>query len=441
MCSNPGCRRSRQVIAREFHNFLVYFKDNPAYRVVAFTAAQIPGIEKRSFPKELAGRLYKKDIPIFPEEKMPELVKKLKVDVIHLAFSDLPHLHVMHKVSLANALGCDFLFLGPKHTMLKSKKPVIAVLAVRTGCGKSQTTRKVCEILKKAGNKVAVIRHAMPYGNLLEQVCQRFACHEDLKKYKCTVEEMEEYVPHIENGNIVYAGVDYQKILNEAEKEADYIVFDGGNNDTSFIRPDLTIVLVDPHRPGHEISYYPGETNLRMADIIIINKERTAKKRDIEAVKYNIRKYSPNALVINADSEITVSEPNLIRGKRVLVLEDGPTLTHGGMPYGAGTIAARRFNCRVVDPRPNLAGSMKETFEKYPHIGKVLPAIGYSEAQVRELERTINSVKCDAVIAGTPIDLRRIIQANKPIVRIKYELKVISKPGIEEIIRRFLRRL
>lgn len=424
---------------RDFHNFNCFFRGNPSYKVVCFTAAQIEGIAGRRYPRELAGKLYPKGIPIHPEEELPSLVKKHKADIAVLAYSDLPHFHVMHKASLANSLGCDFWLMGPKTTMLKSRKPVIAVTAVRTGCGKSQTTRLICKILKEMGKRVVAIRHPMPYGNLREQTIQRYETPKDLERYKCTIEELEEYEPLIDSTTLLFAGVDYHKILREAEKEADVIVWDGGNNDTSFIKPDLTIVLVDPHRPGHEISYYPGETNLRMADIIIINKERTAKKRDIWLVKYNARKYNPKALVIDADSEITVSDPKLIRGKRVLVVEDGPTLTHGGMSYGAGTIAARRYGCRIADPRPNLTGSMKRVYEKYPHLGEVLPAMGYSRRQVGELERIINKTECDAVIAGTPIDLRRIMRVNKPVVRIRYELKEISRPCLEGIIRKFLR--
>jgi len=347
----------------------------------------------------------------------------------------------MHKASLANSLGCDFWLMGPKTTMLKSRKPVIAVTAVRTGCGKSQTTRYICRLLQDLGKRAVAVRHSMPYGDLKRQIIQRYETHQDLDKYNCTIEEREEYEPLIDSTTLLFSGVDYQKILREAEKEADVIVFDGGNNDLPFFRPDLHIVLVDPHRPGHEIGYYPGETNLRMADIIIISKEKTAKKRDIEFVKYNIRKYNSKARVIDAASAITVSEPSLIKGKRVLVVEDGPTLTHGGMSHGAGTIAAEQFRCKIIDPRPKIRGSMKNTYKRYPHLGRVLPAMGYSKKQIRELEKIINSVECDAVIAGTPIDLRRIIRVNKPIVRIRYELKVISRPGLEEIIKKFLKSL
>ncbi len=426
---------------RDFHNFNLFFRDNPDYRVACFTAAQIEGITGRKYPKELAGRLYPRGIPIYPEEELPNLVKKYKADIIVLAYSDLPHFHVMHKASLANSMGCDFWLLGPKATMLKSRKPVIAVTAVRTGCGKSQTTRYICKLLQKMGKRVVAVRHPMPYGDLKKQIIQRYETHQDLDKYNCTIEEREEYEPLIDSTTLLFSGVDYQKILKEAEKEADVIVFDGGNNDLPFFKPDIHIVLVDPHRPGHETAYYPGETNFRMADIIIINKERTAKKRDIEFVKYHIRKYNPKARVIDAASVITVSEPSLIKDKRVLVVEDGPTLTHGGMSYGAGTIAARQYNCKIVDPRPKITGSLKKIYKRYPHLGRVLPAMGYSETQVRELEKTINAVKCDAVIAGTPIDLRRIIKANKPIVRIRYNLEIISKPSLKKLIKKFLKQL
>lgn len=379
------------------------------------------------FPKELAGKFYKKDIPIHSEEDLPKLVKKYSVDIIHLAYSDLAHSTVMEKASLANSLGCDFLLLGPESTMLKSKRHVIAVTAVRTGCGKSQTTRHVAEQLRKQGKKVVVVRHPMPYGNLLKQEVQRFASYDDLEKHKTTVEEREEYEPLLDMGIVVYAGVDYEKILRRAEKEADVIIWDGGNNDFPFYKPDLWITLTDPHRPGHEISYYPGLINLLSADIVIINKEKTASKKNIEIVRNNIKKYNPRARIVDAESVITVSDPSLLRNKKVLVVEDGPTLTHGGMAYGAGTIAARRYRAKIVDPRPYLFGSLKETFKKYPHLGKILPAMGYGKPQIRELEKIINKVPCDTVISGTPIDLRRILRTKKPVVRIRYELKEIGE--------------
>jgi predicted GTPase len=401
---------------RDFHDFNLFFRDNPDYRVVAFTASQIEGISGRRYPRQLAGRRY----PL-------------------LAYSDLPYFHVMHKASLANSLGCDFWLMGPNTTMLKSRKPVIAVTAVRTGCGKSQTTRCICRALQDLGKKAVAVRHPMPYGDLRKQILQRYETHQDLDRYKCTIEEREEYEPLIDSTTLLFAGVDYEKILREAEKEADVIVFDGGNNDLPFFRPDLHIVLVDPHRPGHEIAYYPGETNLRMADLLIINKEKTAKKRDISLVKYNTRKYNPSAIIMDAHSKITASEPSLLKGKRALVVEDGPTLTHGGMSYGAGTIAARQFQCRIANPIPYLTGSLKKTYERYPHLGRILPAMGYSPKQLRELGSIINRVKCDVVIAGTPVDLRRVINVNKPIVRIRYDLEVISRPGLKEVIRKFLK--
>lgn len=422
---------------RDFHNHNVFFRRNHYYNVVCFTATQIPNISGRTYPKELAGTHYPKGIPIYPEEQLSKLIKKFKVDQVILAYSDLPFSEVMHKASLVNAAGADFRLMGPEHTMIKSRKPVIAVNAVRTGCGKSQTTRYIADILRSRGKRVVVVRHAMPYGSLLKQVCQRFETYEDLNKHNVTIEEAEEYEPLIEMGLVVYAGVDYEKILRAAEKEADYIIFDGGNNDTSFFKPDIQITLTDPHRPGHEISYYPGETNLRMADVIIINKIKTARKKGIKTVRDNIKKYNPTAVVIEAQSEITVNNPSLLRNRRVLVVEDGPTLTHGGMPYGAGTIAAKRYNAKIMNPRPHLSGSLKDVFKKYPHLGNVLPAMGYSPQQVWELESTINKTPCDAVVSGTPIDLRRIIRAKKPIARIRYELKELGKPRLETILKKF----
>lgn len=406
---------------RDYHNYLVFFKNNPLYRVVAFTATQIPGIEKRSFPKALTGA---KAIPIYPEEQLPRLVKQFKVEVIHLAYSDLSHQTVMEKASLANALGCDFLLLGPESTMLKSKKPVIAVTAVRTGCGKSQTTRYIAHTLRQRGKRVAAIRHPMPYGNLAKQAVQRFATHKDLNKHKTTIEEREEYEPLIDMGVVVYAGVDYGKILRKAEKEADIILWDGGNNDFPFYRPDVWITITDPHRPGHELTYYPGRINLLAADVILINKTKTAEKKNILAVEKNIKDHNPRAQVIKTQSHITADRP--LKGKRVLVIEDGPTLTHGGMRYGAGSIATKLYHAKPVDPRPHLVGSLRQVFKQYPHLGKLLPAMGYSSVQVRELQTTINKTPCDLVLAGTPIDLKRIIKTNKPIVRVRYELR---EPG------------
>ena len=424
---------------RDFHNFNVFFRNNPRYDVVAFTATQIPNIAGRKYPKELAGKLYPKGIPIHPEKNLSRLIKKFDVDVVVLAYSDLPYMHVMHKSAIVNAAGADFWLMGPKSTMLKSKVPVVAVCAVRTGCGKSPTTREICRIFKDRGIKFVVVRHPMPYGVLRKQECQRFENYEDLERYECTIEEREEYEPHLEHGDILYAGVDYEKILRKAEKEANVIIWDGGNNDMPFFRPDLLIVLTDPHRPGHERTYYPGEANLHMADVVIINKEKTAKKQDIELVRKNIKKVNSNALIIDANSKIIIRGEEPIRGKRLLIVEDGPTLTHGGMSYGAGYIAAKRYNCKIIDPRPFAVGSIKKTFEKFPHLGKVLPAMGYGKEQMKELEKTINKAKCDVVIIGTPIDLRRLLKINKPAVRIRYELEQIGKPNLEDILKKFLK--
>ncbi len=424
---------------RDFHNFNVYFRSNPRYEVVAFTAEQIPNIDERKYPKELSGKLYPKGIKIYPENELPNLIKKFDVDQVILAYSDLPHIHVMHKSAIVNAAGADFVLLGPKSTMLKSKRKVIAVCAVRTGCGKSQTTRYICEILKKKNIKFAVIRHPMPYGDLRKQICQRFEAYEDLNKYNCTIEEREEYEPHIEMGNIIYAGVDYEKILRQAEKEADVILWDGGNNDFPFFKPDLLIVLTDPLRPGHELTYYPGEVNLRMANVVIINKENNALKKNIETVRQNIKKVNPKAIIIDANSRVKVEGQEKIRGKKVLIVEDGPTLTHGDMPYGAGYIAAKRYKCKIIDPRPFAVASIKNIFKKFEHLGKILPAMGYNEKQIKELEKTINRSNCDFVISGTPIDLRRILKVNKPIVRIRYELvELAKKPDLEDVMKKFI---
>ncbi|MFX1474911.1 MAG: cyclic 2,3-diphosphoglycerate synthase [Promethearchaeota archaeon] len=425
---------------RDYHNFNVFFRDNKLYNVVAFTATQIPGIEGRVYPPELSGKLYPKGIPILPEEKLTELIKKHKVEQVILAYSDLSHNYVMHKASQVHAAGADFRLMGPGTTMLKSKKPVISICAVRTGCGKSQTSRRVVQILRDKGLKVVVIRHPMPYGNLAEQACQRFETIEDLKRHKTTIEEMEEYEPHIDRGAILYAGVDYGKILEEAEKEADVILWDGGNNDFPFYHSDLLIVIADPHRPGHEVSYHPGETNLRMADVVVINKIATANPDDVDQVRDNIARVNPNAIVVDAVSPLFVEDPSVIRGKRVLVVEDGPTLTHGGMQYGAGWLAARKFGAsEIVDPRGAAVGSIRETFEKYSHLTDILPAMGYGEAQVRDLEKTINAVDCDVVVIGTPINLARIVKLQKPAVRVRYELQEIGVPTLEDIIGEFLK--
>ena len=433
-------RKTRIIImgaaGRDFHNFNVYFRNNDEYEVVAFTAAQIPGIEKREYPTELAGPNYPKGIPIYPEEKLPELIRKHQVDQVIFAYSDVSHEYVMHRASIVLASGADFRIMGPSTTMLKAKVPVVSICAVRTGSGKSQTSRRACGILRKMGFNVVVVRHPMPYGDLRKQACQRFASYEDLDKYDCTIEEREEYEPHINNGLVVYAGVDYERILREAEKEADIIVWDGGNNDLPFISSNLHIVVTDPHRAGHELTYHPGETNLRMADVVVINKVDTADPMNIETVRKNIKKVNPNAILIEAASPITVDNPELVKGKRVLVVEDGPTLTHGNMAYGAGTIAAKRLGAsEIVDPRPYAVGSIKDAFKEYTHLGTVLPAIGYGNEQIGELEETINATPCDVIVIGNPIDLRQLLRLNKPAIRAKYELQEISKPNLEDVLR------
>jgi len=426
---------------RDFHNFNVYFRNNDAYEVVAFTATQIPGIAERGYPPELAGANYPNGIPIYPEEELPNLIKQHDVDEVVFAYSDVPHEYVMHKASMVLANGADFRLMGPKTTMLEAKVPLVSVCAVRTGSGKSQTSRQIAKILKNKGLRVVAIRHPMPYGDLTKQVWQRFATYEDLDKHECTIEEREEYEPHIDNGIIVYAGVDYEKILREAEKEADVIVWDGGNNDLSFYKSDLHVVVADPHRAGNELTYYPGETNLRMANVVIINKVDTADPKNVEKVKENIEKVNPKARVLEAASPVTVDKPELIKGNRVLVIEDGPTLTHGNMPYGAGAVIAKKLGAReMVDPRPYAVGSIKETYEKYTHLGAILPAIGYGDKQIAELKATINRTPCDAVVIGTPIDLRRVMTIDKPTVRAKYELKVLGPVTLEEILEEFLQR-
>jgi len=426
---------------RDFHNFNVYFRNNDAYNVVAFTATQIPGIAERGYPPELAGPNYPNGIPIYPEEELPNLIKQHDVDQVVFAYSDVPHEYVMHKASMVLANGADFRLMGPKTTMLEAKVPLVSVCAVRTGSGKSQTSRQIAKILKDKGLRVVAIRHPMPYGDLRKQIWQRFATYEDLDKHECTIEEREEYEPHIDNGIIIYAGVDYEKILREAEKEADVIVWDGGNNDLSFYKSDLHIVVADPHRAGNELTYYPGETNLRMADVVIINKVDTADPKNVEKVKKNIEKVNPKARVLEAASPVTVDKPELIKGNRVLVIEDGPTLTHGNMPYGAGAVIAKKLGAReMVDPRPYAVGSIKETYEKYTHLGAILPAVGYGDKQIAELKATIDRTPCDAVVIGTPIDLRRVMTIDKPTVRAKYELKVLGPVTLEEILEEFLQR-
>ena len=420
---------------RDFHNFNVYFRGRPEYRVVAFTATQIPNIEGRVYPAELAGSGYPDGIDILPESDLPQIIEEQNVDEVVFAYSDIPHEYVMHQASLCLAHGVDFRLLGPNHTMLESRKPVVAVTAVRTGVGKSQTTRRVVEILKGVGLRVVAVRHPMPYGNLLDQVVQRFATYEDLDRYQTTIEEREEYEPHLDRGAVVYAGVDYGRILEQAEEEADVIVWDGGNNDLPFYRPDVHIVLVDPHRPGHESQYHPGEANLRRADVVIINKIDTAGPEGVNAVRKSIARLNPRAVVIDAASPIFVDDPGAIRGKRVLVVEDGPTLTHGEMKYGAGVVAAKKFGCsELVDPRPYAVGSIISTFERYPGIGTLLPAMGYGREQVRDLEATLNRVDCDLVVIATPIDLRRLVSINKPMVRVRYELQEIGQPTLDDVL-------
>ncbi|HEY2925122.1 MAG TPA: cyclic 2,3-diphosphoglycerate synthase [Candidatus Eisenbacteria bacterium] len=425
---------------RDFHNFNMFFKRRPEYLVVAFTAsAQIPGIDDRRYPPSLAGGRYPKGIPIVSEQELPELIREHDVDEVVFAYSDVSHEYVMHKASWIAGLGCDFTLMGPKATQLTSKVPVIAVNAVRTGAGKSQTTRKVCEVLKAMGKRVVAIRHPMPYGDLSRQGVQRFETYADLERQKCTIEEREEYEPHLDRGTIVYAGIDYAEILRQAEREADVIVWDGGNNDFSFFKPDLQIVVADPHRPGHERTYHPGETNVRLADVVVINKETTTDYENIEAVRRSVQTLNPGAVIVDAASPITVDHPEWILGKRALVIEDGPTLTHGEMKYGAGVIAARRHGAsEIVDPRPWLVGGIKDTFKQYPNVGALLPAMGYSKEQIRDLERTINATACDVVVVATPIDLRRLVSMKRPAVRVGYELEEIGRPKLEDVIRRSL---
>ena len=424
---------------RDFHVFNTVFRGNAEYRVVAFTAAQIPNIAGRRYPPELAGPGYEKGIPIFPESELAELIEKHKVDVCVFAYSDVSHEEVMHKASIANAHGADFWLLGAQRTMLHAKKPVISVCAVRTGAGKSPASRYVATMLKRMGKKIVVIRHPMPYGELKEQVVQRFASMKDMDRQGCTLEEREEYERHIADGTVVYAGVDYERILREAEREADVLLWDGGNNDTPFVRPDLHIVVADPLRPGHELTYHPGETNVRMADVVVINKVNTADPASVAIVEQNIRKVNPAARIVLADSVITVDRPGLVEGKRVLVVEDGPTTTHGGMGYGAGMVAARKFGAReIVNAREYAVGSIRKIYEEYPHLSLVLPAMGYGREQMRELETTINRAECDAVVIGTPVDLRKSMQLNKPAARVLYELA--PRKGYEEIIEKEVRK-
>jgi predicted GTPase len=422
---------------RDFHNFNTYFRNNKDYLVVAFTATQIPDIAGRKYPAALAGRMYPKGIPIHDEKDLARLIDKLKADLVVFSYSDVPYQHVMSRGAIVNAAGADFMMLGPRDTMIKSKKPLVSICAVRTGCGKSQTTRRVIEVLMGMGKRVVAIRHPMPYGDLVKQKVQRFAAIDDLARHKCTIEEMEEYEPHVVRGNVIYAGVDYEAILRQAEREADVIVWDGGNNDFPFYKSDLEIVVTDPHRAGHELGYYPGEVNLRRAQAVVINKEDSARREDIETVKRNIAAINPRATVIDADSPVKAEAPDSIRGKRVLVIEDGPTLTHGEMKYGAGVVAARKHGAsQLVDPRQYAVGTIKDTFAKYPGIGTLLPAMGYSKRQIEDLQATINATPCDMYVIGTPIDLRRLVTFPRPAVRVTYDLKETSKPDLAEVIRK-----
>lgn len=421
---------------RDFHNFLLRFRDDASARVVAFTAAQIPDIESRVFPPELAGERYPEGIPIFPEERLPDLIRELDADLVVFSYSDVSHQEVMHRASLVLAAGAGFTLLGPRETMLSSQRPVVSVCAVRTGCGKSQTTREVCRITASMGLRTVTVRHPMPYGELKRQAVQRFSSYRDFRSHRCTIEEREEYEPLVDMGVVVYAGVDYRRILQQAEEEAQVIVWDGGNNDLPFFVPDLHLVLFDPHRAGHELCYYPGETNMRLADVAVINKVDSAGLERIEQVKRNIAAHAPLAAVVLAESRLLVSDPGRIRGKRVLVVEDGPTLTHGGMPFGAGRRAAEELGASlVVDPRQWAEGSIRETYHRNPHIGPVLPAMGYSPGQVRELERTINRCDCDLVIFATPIQLTRVLAIRRPTVRVRYEYRDHGSPRLEEVIR------
>ena len=436
-------KRIRTVImgaaGRDFHNFNVVYRDNSRYDVIAFTATQIPNIDGRKYPASLAGKLYPKGIPILAESDLEQIVRREKIDEVVFAYSDVPYNYVLDRGSIVNAAGADFKLLGAASTMLKSTKPVIAVCAVRTGSGKSQTTRAISQLLRDHGLKVAAIRHPMPYGNLEKQRVQRFGSIADLKKHNCTIEEIEEYEPHIVSGTIIYAGVDYGDILAQAQAEADVILWDGGNNDTPFYRPDLHIVVADPLRVGNELTYYPGETNLRMADVVVINKVDTADIANINKLRANIRRVNTTAAIIEAASPIIVDYPERITGKRVLVVEDGPTLTHGEMKFGAGVVAAGKFNAaEMIDPRPYTVGTITETFKKYPDIGVLLPAMGYGDKQVKDLETTINRTPCDTVIIGTPIDLNRLIKIKKPTVRVGYELQEIGRPDLMDVLTPFL---
>lgn len=435
-------RRTKVIImgaaGRDFHNFNVVFRDNPESEVVAFTAAQIPGIAGRRYPPELAGPLYPEGIPIEPEENLFALIQRHKVDRVVFAYSDVSHQYVMERAAVAQAAGADFWLLGPSSTQLGARKPVVAICAVRTGCGKSQTTRKVTRILKSWGKKVVVVRHPMPYGDLRNQAVQRFADLSDLDRYNCTIEEREEIEPHLRAGTVVYAGVDYERVLRLAEEEADVIIWDGGNNDFPFFKTDVLIVVADPLRAGHERTYWPGSVNIRMADVVVINKVDSAALADIERLRQAVAELNPQARVIEAASPILVEDPKLVAGKKVLVVEDGPTVTHGEMPFGAGAVAARKLGATLVDPRPYAVNSIREAFEVYPHLGPVLPAMGYGDHQIRDLAETIRRVPCEAIVIATPVDLRRIIDLPKPATRVRYELQEIGHPTLEEVLRELL---
>ena len=438
--------RKRVIImgaaGRDFHNFNTYFRDNEDYDVVAFTATQIPDIEGRTYPAQLAGSLYPAGIPILAEDDLPEVIAEKKIDIVVFSYSDVSNQYVMERSAIVNAAGADFMLLGPSSTMVASEKPLISITAGRTGSGKSQTTRRVCDILKAKGKKLAVIRHPMPYGDLVKQEVQRFETFDDLDKHECTIEEREEYEPHIANGTIVYAGVDYEKILRQAEAEADVVIWDGGNNDFSFYKSDLSVVVLDPHRAGHELLYYPSSVNVRMADVVVINKVDTASLDDIQFLRDNVHELNPHATLIEAASPIQVDDPSIVRGKRVLVIEDGPTLTHGGMEYGAGVIAAQRLGAEeIIDPRPYTVASIAETYRKYPKIGRLLPAMGYGEQQIRDLQETVNRTECDAVVIGTPIDLGRLLTFKVPSTRVRYELQEIGLPNLETTIDRLMSNL
>jgi predicted GTPase len=424
---------------RDFHNFNVYFRDNPRYKVVCFTATQIPDIDGRQYPPELAGSMYPNGIPIESDKNLMELIKTNKVDLVAFSYSDVPHVEVMHKASQATAAGADFIIIGAPYTMIKSSKKVVAVCAVRTGCGKSQTSRQIVQVLQAEGKKVVSVRHPMPYGDLTKQIVQRFSTYEDFDKHACTIEEREEYEPVVAMGAVIYAGVDYGLILRQAEEEADVIVWDGGNNDTPFYQPDVHVVVFDPHRLGHETTFHPGETNMLMADIAVINKVDSADPKDVETLRQTIAKHNPKAHIILADSEVTADNGERMKGKRVLVVEDGPTLTHGHMKFGAGVIAARQYGAaEIVDPRPYLQGTLKGTFETYPGIGHVLPAMGYGQKQIKDLEATINACDCDIVVSATPIDLTRLIKIEKPMLRVRYGYRDNSQPTLGELVKRML---